>query len=332
MPRVYVTRKIPTIGVELLKQQPNYDVRQWDSDDPVPRDVLLQELREADGVLPLLTERFDAEAMDAAPKVKVIANMAVGFDNIVPEEATKRGIVVCNTPGVLTDTTCDLAWTLLMASARQIVPAWKYVQDGKWKTWGPLLFRGQDIHHATLGLIGLGRIGSAVAQRASGFSMKVIYYDVFRNERAEQSQGIEYKPSIEDVLREADFVSLHVPYMAETHHLMNAERFKLMKKTAVLINTARGPVVDPQALYDALTSGTIWAAGLDVTEPEPLPVTSPLLKLDNCLVVPHIASASFKTRDDMSALAARNIIAVLSGQKPETPVNPDVWDAPNRRK
>ncbi len=326
-PRVYVTRRIPEIGINLLRE--HFDVRVWDSDDVVPREVLLEELKEADGVLALLTERFDGPTMDAAPKLKVIANMAVGFDNIDVAAATERGIVVCNTPGVLTDTTADFAWTLLMAAARRVVEGYKYVQEGKWKTWGPLLLLGQDVHHATLGLIGLGRIGSAVAQRAKGFSMRVLYYDAIRRQDLEQSLGIEYAP-MEQVLREADFVSLHVPLTPETRHLINAERLRMMKKTAVLVNTSRGPVVDQKALYEALRDGVIWAAALDVTDPEPIPMDDPLLKLDNCLIVPHIASASFKTRDAMAALAARNIIAVLSGQPPETPVNPEVWE--RRRK
>jgi glyoxylate reductase len=321
-PQVYVTRRIPEVGVQLLQEQ--FDVRIWDSDDVVPRDVLVRELKEADGVLALLTERFDGATMDAAPKLKVIANMAVGFDNIDVAAATERGIVVCNTPGVLTDTTADCAWTLLMATARRVIEAYKYVHEGKWKTWGPLLLRGQDVHHATLGLIGLGRIGSAVAQRAQGFSMRVLYYDAIRRQDLEQSLGLIYAP-MEQVLREADFVSLHVPLTPETRHLINAERLRLMKQTAVLVNTSRGPVVDHKALYAALRAGQIWAAGLDVTDPEPIPMDDPLLTLDNCLIVPHIASASFKTRDEMAALAARNIVNVLHGRPPETAVNPEVW-------
>jgi glyoxylate reductase len=208
-----------------------------------------------------------------------------------------------------------------MATARMLPQAKQYIHDGNWHTWEPLGFRGQDVHHATLGLIGLGRIGAAVARRGAGFSMKVIYYDAFRRQDLEQEFGYEFRESAEDVLREADFVSLHTPLLPETHHLMNAERLALMKPTAALINSSRGPVVDPGALYDALKNGTIWAAGLDVTEPEPLPADHPLLTLPNCLVVPHIASASIKTRDDMSELAADNIINVLNGRAPKTPVN-----------
>ena len=322
MPNVFVTRRIPEVGPRKLRQQAGWEVRQWDSDDVIPRDRLLAAIRGCDAVLSLLTERVDAEFLDAAgPQLKVVANMAVGFDNFDVPEMTRRGVIGTNTPDVLTDTTADLAFALLMATARMLPQAQKYVFEGKWKTWGPLLFLGQDVHHATLGLIGLGRIGAAMARRASGFDMRVVYYDAYRRQDLEEQYGYAYRPSVEAVLREADFVSLHTPLSAETHHLMNAERLAMMKRTAVLINSSRGPVVDPKALYEALKNGTIWAAGLDVTEPEPLPVNDPLLTLDNCLVVPHIASASIKTRDAMSELAADNIIEVLNGRAPKTPVN-----------
>ena len=325
MPKVFITRRIPALGPQKLRQQSGWDVQQWDFDDVIPRDRLLQAVRGCDAVLSLLTERIDAAFLDAAgPQLRVVANMAVGFDNFDVAEMTRRGVIGTNTPDVLTDTTADLAFALLMATARLLPQAQRYVLDGKWKTWEPLGFLGQDVHHATLGLIGLGRIGAAVARRAAGFSMRVIYYDAIRRQDLEQQHGYEFRNSAEDVLREADFVSLHTPLTRDTHHLMNAERFALMKKTAVLINSSRGPVVDPQALYDALKTGTIWAAGLDVTEPEPLPADHPLLTLDNCLVVPHIASASIKTRDAMSELAADNIINVLNGRTPKTPVNREV--------
>lgn len=325
MPKVFITRRIPEIGPQKLREQRGWDVQQWDSDDVIPRDRLLREVKGADAVLSLLTERIDAEFLDAAgPQLKVVANLAVGFDNFVVPEMTKRGVIGTNTPDVLTDTTADLAFTLLMATARMLPQAQKYVKDDKWRTWEPLGFRGQDVHHATLGLVGLGRIGAAMARRGAGFEMKVIYYDAYRRKDLEEQYGYEYRNSVEEVLREADFVSLHTPLTEETRHLMNADRLKMMKPTAVLINSSRGPVIDPKALYDALKNGTIWAAGLDVTEPEPLPVTDPLLTLDNCLVVPHIASASIKTRHAMSELAADNIINVLSGHAPKTPVNKEV--------
>jgi glyoxylate reductase len=325
MPKVFITRNIPAVGPQKLRQQSGWDVQQWEKDEVIPRETLLQAVAGCDAILSLLTERIDAELLEAAgPQLKVVANLAVGFDNFVVPEMSQRGVIGTNTPDVLTDTTADLAFALLMATARMLPQAQKYVLDDRWKTWEPLGFLGQDVHHATLGLVGLGRIGAAMARRGAGFEMKVIYYDAYRRQDLEQQYGYEYRDSVEAVLREADFVSLHTPLMEETRHLMNAERLAMMKKTAILINSSRGPVVDPQALYDALKNGTIWAAGLDVTEPEPLPVSDPLLTLDNCLVVPHIASASIKTRDNMSELAADNIINVLGGRAPKTPVNPDV--------
>ncbi len=325
MPKVFITRRIPEIGPNKLRGQAGWEVQQWDSDDVIPRETLLRSIAGCDAVLALLTERVDAEFLDAAgPELKVVANMAVGFDNFVVPELTKRGVIGTNTPDVLTDTTADLAFALLMATARMLPQAEHYVKDGQWHTWEPLGFRGQDVHHATLGLIGVGRIGSAVARRASGFDMKVIYYDAFRRQDLEQQFGYEFRDSPEAVLREADFVSLHTPLTDETRHLINAERLRMMKPTAVLINTSRGPVVDTMALHDALKNGTIWAAGLDVTDPEPLPADHPLLTLENCLVVPHIASASINTRDAMSELAADNIINVLEGRAPKTPVNKEV--------
>ena len=320
-PKVYITRRIPESGIKLLQE--SCDVEIWDSDDVVPRDVFLKAISDKDAVLCLLTDKVDAETMDVAKSVKIFANMAVGFDNIDVEECTKRGVMASNTPGVLTDTTADFAFTLLMAAARRIREGHEFIQAGKWETWGPLLLMGQDIHHATLGLIGLGRIGTEMARRGQGFSMRVLYNDVVRREDLEQELGLEYA-DFDTVLRESDFVSMHVPYMPATHHLISTEQLAMMKQSAVLINTARGPIVDPQALYTALKSGEIWAAGLDVTDPEPIPMDDPLLTLDNCLIAPHIASASFNTRSDMSELAANNILAALSGERPPTILNPDV--------
>ena len=320
-PKVYITRRIPESGIKLLQE--SCDVEIWDSDDVVPRDVFLKAISDKDAVLCLLTDKVDAETMDVAKNVKIFANMAVGFDNIDVDECTKRGVMASNTPGVLTDTTADFAFTLLMAAARRIREGHEFIQAGKWETWGPLLLMGQDIHHATLGLIGLGRIGTEMARRGQGFSMRVIYNDVVRREDLEQELGLEYA-DFDTVLRESDFVSMHVPYMPATHHLISTEQLAMMKQSAVLINTARGPIVDPQALYTALKSGEIWAAGLDVTDPEPIPMDDPLLTLDNCLIAPHIASASFNTRSDMSELAANNILAALSGERPPTILNPDV--------
>ena len=323
-PKIYVTRRIPESGIELLRK--TCDVEIWDSDDVVPRDTFLQAVSDKDAVLCLLTEKVDAETLDVAKNVKIFANMAVGFDNIDVDACTQRGIMASNTPGVLTDTTADFAFTLLMAAARRIREGHEFVHAGKWETWGPLLLMGQDIHHATLGLIGLGRIGAEMARRGQGFSMRIIYNDVVRREDLEEEFGLEYA-DFETVLKESDFVSLHVPYLPATHHLISTEQLAMMKSSAVLINSARGAIVDPQALYTALKTGEIWAAGLDVTEPEPIPMDDPLLTLDNCLIAPHIASASFNTRSDMSELAANNILAALSGDRPPTILNPEVLES-----
>ena len=244
-PKIYITRRIPESGIKLLQE--SCDVEIWDSDDVVPRDVFLKAISDKDAVLCLLTDKVDAETMDVAKSVKIFANMAVGFDNIDVEECTKRGVMASNTPGVLTGTTADFAFTLLMSAARRIREGHEFVQAGKWETWGPLLLMGQDIHHATLGLIGLGRIGTEMARRGQGFSMRVLYNDVVRREDLEQELGLEYA-DFDTVLQESDFVSMHVPYMPATHHLISTEQLAMMKQTAVLINTARGPIVDPQAL------------------------------------------------------------------------------------
>src|SRR5918997_7076082 len=246
MPKVFITRNIPDVGPQKLRRQSGWDVQQWEKDEVIPRDVLLESVAGCDAIFSLLTERIDAELLEAAgPQLKVVANLAVGFDNFVVPEMSQRGVIGTNTPDVLTDTTADLAFALLMATARMLPQAQKYVLDDKWKTWEPLGFLGQDVHHATLGLVGLGRIGAAMARRGAGFEMKVIYHDAYRRQDLEGQFGYEYRDSVEAVLREADFVSLHTPLTDETRHLMNAERLAMMKQTAILINTSRGPVVDP---------------------------------------------------------------------------------------
>jgi len=283
----------------------------------------MRELAQAEGVFSLLTDRIDAEVMAAAPRLKVISNFAVGFDNIDIPAATKRGIVVTHTPDVLTETVADFTVCLVLAAARRLVEADRYTREGKWKTWEPLLLAGQDIHHATLGLIGLGRIGAAVARRAQGFGMRVLYYDVVRREDLERSLSIAYR-SLDDVLRDSDVISVHVPLSEQTRHLIGRPQFALMKNTAVFVNTSRGPVVDQAALAEALASRRIFAAGIDVFEQEPVSPSDPLLKLDNVVVVPHIASASIPTRIRMATLAAENLVAVLQGKRPPNPVNPEV--------
>lgn len=321
-PNVYVTRKVPEQALEILRSVSS--VRVWDREDvPPPREVILRELAQAEGVFSLLTDRIDAEVMTAAPRLKVISNFAVGFDNVDIPAATKRGIVVTHTPDVLTETVADFTVCLMLAAARRLVEADRYTRDGRWKTWEPLLLAGQDIHHATLGLIGLGRIGAAVARRAQGFGMRVLYYDVVRREDLERSLSITYQ-SLDDVLRDSDVISVHVPLSEQTRHLISRAQFALMKNTAVFVNTSRGPVVDQRALAEALASRRIFAAGIDVFEQEPVPPDDPLLKLDNVIVVPHIASASIPTRIRMATLAAENLVAVLQGKRPPNPVNPEV--------
>ena len=321
-PKVFVTRVIPEKGLEIVR---NFcDVDQWQRELPPTREELLQHIRGVDGLLCLLTDKIDGEVMDeAGPQLKVISNHAVGFDNIDVPAATARKIPVGNTPDVLTDATADFAFALLMAVARRVTEAERYVHDGKWKTWGPMTLLGVDIKGATLGLVGLGRIGKAVARRALGFDMRVIYYDPSEKKRdpALKATRVEF----ETLLKESDFISLHTPLTPDTRHLIDSEALSKMKPNAVLINTARGPIVDPEALYEALKDHRIFGAGLDVTDPEPLPMDSPLLTLDNIVIVPHIASASQSSREKMSWMAAQNLIAGLKGERLPNCVNPQVY-------
>lgn len=319
-PRVFVTRIIPDRGLQKVLAQTDATV--WEEELPPPRAVLLDWARQADGLLTLLTDKIDAELMDAAPKLKVVANFAVGFDNFDVPAATQRGILMTNTPGVLTDTTADLAFTLLMTCARRIVEGRDYAKNGHWRTWGPMLLMGQDIHGATLGIAGIGRIGLAMARRATGFGMRILYHDAMRSEVAEKELGA-IPVSKEELLAHSDFVSLHVPLTPETRHYIDAAALRQMKPSAILINTARGPVVDTMALYEALKANQIFAAALDVTDPEPLPADHPLYTLDNALIVPHIASASFETRSKMAEMAADNLLAGLAGTLPPNCLNPE---------
>ncbi len=322
---IYITRQIPKKGFDLLTQA-GYNVIMREADGTVPRDELLAAVRNADAVLPMLADKIDAELMDAAPNLKVISNFAVGYDNVDVPEATRRGIPVGNTPGVLTESTADTAWMLLMAAARRLPEAQRDVKDGQWHTWEPLGWLGQDIHGATLGVIGFGRIGQAVARRGLGFNMRLIYHNRSRKPEAEAELGAEYR-ELDDLLRESDFISINTPLTDETHHLIGERELGLMQSTAVLVNTARGGIVDQSALFVALRAKMIFAAGLDVTDPEPLPANHPLLTLDNCIVVPHIGSASFASRERIAVLAAENIIAGLNGERLPHCVNPGVYNA-----
>jgi glyoxylate reductase len=295
----------------------------WPEELPPPYEVLIEKVRNVDGLLPLLTDKIDAALMDAAPQLRVISNLAVGYDNIDVPEATKRHIVVGNTPGVLTETTADLAFALLMAAARRVAESDRFTRQGLWKTWGPMIMLGQDIHRATLGIVGLGRIGTELAKRARGFDMKVLYYDPIRRSEVEEQLGVEYIPELTTLLSRSDFVSLHLPLCPETLHLIGASQLAAMKPTAILVNTSRGPIIDQRALYEALKSHQIFAAAIDVTEVEPIAPDDPLLTLDNIVVTPHIASASFTTRTKMATMAAENLIAGLHGQIPPNCVNPE---------
>lgn len=317
-PKVFITRQLPQPALDLIL--PECEIEMWTDELPPPRSVLLDKVRDVDGLLSLLTDKIDAPLMDNAPRLKVISNCAVGYDNIDVPAATQRGIAVGNTPGVLTETTADFAFALLLTAARRVVEAERYTRAGKWKTWGLTVLLGQDVFGATLGLVGLGRIGTAVAKRARGFEMRVLYYDLQRRPDLEAQLGIAYA-DLDTVVRQADFLSIHTPLTETTRHLINADALGKMKKTAILINTARGAVVDQAALYTALREGWIAGAALDVTDPEPIALDDPLLTLDNCIITPHIASASVATRTKVAVMAAHNLLAGVRGEPLPNPVN-----------
>ncbi len=317
-PSVLVTKRIFPEAVELLRQAAEVDY--VDSDDGLPPGELTSRARGKQGVVSQLTDRFDAAQIAKLEDVRVIANVAVGFDNVDLEAATRNGIVVTNTPDVLTDTTADLAFALLLAAARRIPEAHRFVHSGKWRRWTIDLLAGRDVHHKTLGIFGMGRIGQAVARRGRGFSMRVLYHDARRAPEAlERELGLEFADK-DRLLAEADFVSLHVPLTESTRHMIGAAEFARMKRTAILVNTARGPIVDEPALAQALKVGTIAAAGLDVFEHEPR-VDPLLLELDNVVLAPHIGSASMETRRKMSLVAAENCLAALEGRRPPNALN-----------
>jgi len=318
-PKVFVARLIPAKGLDLIQEFCEADI--WPGELPPPHEEIIRRVNDVEGFVSLLTDKIDAAVMDAAPHLKVLSNMAVGVDNVDVAAATARRLPVGNTPGVLTDATADQTFALLLAVARHVVEGEQFVRSGKWITWSPGLLLGADLVGATLGIIGFGRIGQAVAKRAQGFDLRVIYYDP----TAQPAFGAA-SVDLDTLLLESDFISLHVPLNSATRHLVNAEFLSKMKPTAILVNTSRGGVVDQSVLYDALKRKRIFAAALDVTDPEPLPVNSPLLELENCLIVPHLGSASKHTRDMMSYLAAQNLIAGLKGERLPNCVNPEVYN------
>lgn len=317
---VYVTRMLPQPAMDLLAE--HCDVEVNPEDRVLHRSELLEKVQGRDAVIPLLTDTIDAEVFDAAKNAKIFANYAVGYNNIDIPAATARGILVSNTPGVLTDATADMAWTLLMAAARRVVEGDKFTRAGRFKGWGPMMLLGQEVTGKTLGIIGSGRIGSEFALRAEGFRMRIIYTDIKPNPAMEAETGALFVDQ-ETLLQEADFVALHVPLTPETHHLISEKELKMMKKSAVLVNTSRGPVIDEIALARALKAGEIWAAGLDVYEWEP-EITPDLLELDNVVLLPHIASATFETRTKMGLMAVENVLAAMRGEQPPNCLNPEV--------
>lgn len=321
--KVFVTRQIPAAGLELLRKECIVVV--WPEALPPDRKALLDNAAGAAAILCLLSDRIDGEVMDAAGVgLKVISNYAVGFDNIDMAEATRRGIPVGNTPGVLTEATADHAFALLMAAARRVAEGDRQVRAGGWKTWEPMGLLGADVHGAALGIVGFGRIGQAMARRARGFEMRVLFFDPTHPEAHDPQTGA-VKVDLDELLAQSDFLTLHAPLTGINRGMFNAEIFGKMKSGAILINTARGGLVDQKALYDALKNGKLAAAALDVSDPEPLPADHPLLSLDNLLMTPHIASASRSTREKMSLMAAENVLAGLCGERLPNCVNMEVY-------
>jgi len=318
--KVLATHRLFEPAKQILQE--HCEVEYWEKPERPPREEVLRRVKDKEALVCLLTEKVNDELLQAAPKLKIAANVAVGFDNIDVAACTKRGVVATNTPGVLDETTADFAWTLLMAVGRRLLEGDALARSGNWKGWDLDQLVGADVWGKTLGIVGFGRIGRAMARRASGFQMKVIYTDAVRaTPDAEKQLGAEYR-EMNALLAEADFISVHTPLLPETRGLFNAEKFGRMKRTAFLINTSRGPVVNEGDLADALESGKIAGAALDVFEKEP--AIHPGLRRSNVVLAPHIASASLETRTKMAVMAAENVVALLQGQRPANILNPEV--------
>ncbi|MDQ0273064.1 2-hydroxyacid dehydrogenase [Cytobacillus purgationiresistens] len=317
-PTIFITRKIPEDVIAPLKE--SYDVKMWDQEDvPIPHATLIEEVKHADALFTMLSENINQEVLAAGKKLKVVANMAVGYDNIDVAAAAELGITITNTPDVLTESTADLAFSLLLTAARRMVEASEFVKNGDWKSWSPLLLAGQDVHHKTIGIVGMGSIGKVVAKRAAGFDMNILYYNRSRKPDAEAELGAVYT-DFEDLLSQSDFVVCLTPLTEETKNMFTKEAFQKMKRTAVFVNASRGPIVNEEDLAEALKTGEIAAAGLDVFVNEPISADHPLLMLNNVVAMPHIGSATKETRYDMMKLCVKNIDAVLSGKDPITAV------------
>ncbi|MFI8688115.1 2-hydroxyacid dehydrogenase [Rossellomorea sp. NPDC077527] len=317
-PFIYITRKLPESVIEPLMDE--FEVDMWNREDaPVPRDILLEKAEKASALLTMLSDKIDRELLQNADSLRIVSNLAVGYDNIDLKAANEKGVTITNTPDVLTETTADLTFALLLAVARRIVEADRYIKEGKWKSWSPLLLAGADIHHKTMGIVGMGSIGEAVAKRAKGFNMNVLYYNRSRKHEAEQSIGVQYA-LLDELLSQSDFVVILAPLNPETEGMFQGNQFKKMKKTAILINAARGPIVNEEELIQALKRGDIAGAGLDVFEKEPISEDHPLLAFDQVVALPHIGSSSEDTRYNMMTLCVENIQAVLKGDLPKTAV------------
>jgi glyoxylate reductase len=331
-PIVFVARRLPGGALDLLAQ--HTDLHVWEEELPPPHTELLQQAARCHGLVTLLTDQVDDELLERSPHLVSVSNMATGFDNIDVAAASRRSVLVTRTPGVLSETTADFAFALLLAAARRITEADRYVRAGHWKTWGPSVLLGRDVFGATLGIVGLGGVGAEVAKRARGFGMRIMYHDRTRKPTLERRYRLTFLP-LKDLLQQSDFVTLHAALTPQTRGLIGRQELDLMKESAILINTGRGPLVDQEALHEALKSGGIAGAALDVTDPEPISPDSPLLALENLVIAPHIASASVATRSRMATLAAENLLTALAGRMPKDTVNREIartWRAARRRR